>query len=127
MASLSEAEAAILAAHHAQAFNEAVAAGDFTEFLTMFADDAVITFENVPGAGELMFAGREEYTRAYAAQPPDDQIDLTGPARPADSGLQVPFVWRRDRAPGTMHVRYSAGKDDDLNERLVIRMTVVFG
>jgi hypothetical protein len=126
MASLSQTDAAILAARHAQAFNGAVAAGDFTAFLAMFADDAVITFENVPGVGTLVFTGREQYARAYAKQPPDDQIDLAGDARPDGTGLVVPFVWRRDRTPGTMHVQYSAGNGDDLDERLVTKMTVVF-
>jgi hypothetical protein len=127
MAGLSETDAAVLAAHHAQAFNDAVAAGDFSEFLTMLADDAVVTFENVPGAGKLVFTGREEYTSAYAKRPPDDQIDLTGPAEPAGNGLVVPFAWRRDQAPGTMRLQYSAGNGDDLDERLITKMTVIFG
>jgi steroid Delta-isomerase len=127
MASLSETDAAILAARHAQAFNDAVAAGDFAGFLAMFADDAVITFENVPGAGELVFTGREEYAGAYARQPPDDQIDITGSAEPEDGGLVVPFAWRHDRAQGTLHLQYSTGNADDLDERLITKMTVVFG
>ena len=66
------------AERHVVAFNAAVAAADFTGFLGRFADDAVLTFENVPGAGRLEFAGRAAYTAAYSRQPPDDELDIAG-------------------------------------------------
>ncbi len=46
------------AEQHAAAFNAAVMAGDFAGFLDGFTDDAVIRFENVPGAGSLEYSGR---------------------------------------------------------------------
>lgn len=107
------------ARRHVAAFNDAVAGGDFTAFLAGFADDAVIVFENVPGAGRLEFAGRDAWTAAYARQPPDDQIDQTGPARAQDQAVAVPFAWRADGSPGTMLLV----RDGDL----VTAMTVVFG
>jgi hypothetical protein len=124
---ISEAEAAILAARHVAAFNDAVAASDFTEFLLLFTDDAVIRLENVPGAGTLEFAGRDAYTRAYLEQPPDDQIDITGPARPDGAAVIVPFAWRRDGSPGAMRLAFTEGQPDVLDERLVSAMTVTFG
>jgi ketosteroid isomerase-like protein len=129
MTGMTETEAAVLAARHVCEFNDAVAAHDFSEFLRLFTDDAVIRFENVPGAGQLEFAGREAYTKAYAEQPPDDQIDISGRAEPAADGDEVivPFTWRRDRSAGTMRLTYTAREDDDLDSRLVTRMTVIFG
>jgi hypothetical protein len=103
---------------HVAAFNAAVAGGDFGGFLAGFTDDAVIRFENVPGAGVLEFAGRPAYTAAYAQQPPDDQIDIAEPPRDDDGTVVIPFAWRRDGARGTMRL----GVRDDH----VTRMTVIF-
>jgi hypothetical protein len=129
MTGITETDAAVLAAEHVCEFNEAVAAKNFSEFLRLFTDDAVIRIENVPGVGQLEFAGRAAYTKAYAEQPPDDQIDISGTAEPdADgNGVVVPFAWRRDGSQGTLRLTYTAGDDDDLDDRLVTRMTVTFG
>ena len=129
MTGISQAKAAILAAYHVSQFNDAVVAKNFSEFLRLFTDDAVIRFENVPGAGQLEFAGREAYTKAYAEQPPDDQIDISGLAEPDENGREVvvPFAWRRDGSGGTLRLSYTGGDDEDLDSRLVSRMTVIFG
>ncbi len=102
---------------HVAAFNSAVERGDFGAFRTRFADDAVIRFENVPGAGPLEFAGRAAYTAAYADQPSGDQI-VAAAARREDGAIVVPFGWRRDGGRGTMCMIVSAG--------LIARMTVQF-
>jgi hypothetical protein len=129
MIGITETEAAVLAAHHVSEFNDAVAAKNFFEFLCLFTDDAVIKFENVPGAGQLEYAGRKAYTKAYAEHPPDDQIDISGRAKPDENGdgVVVPFAWRRDGSPGTLRLTYTKGDGDDLDSRLVTRMTVTFG
>ncbi len=129
MTGITETEAAVLAARHVSAFNAAVAAKSWSEFLCLFTDDAVIRFENVPGVGQLEFAGREAYTKAYIKQPPDDQIDITGRAEVDEKGdeVVVPFAWRRDRSPGTIRLTYTASNDGELDDRLVTRMTVIFG
>jgi ketosteroid isomerase-like protein len=124
---ISPAEAAILAARHVAAFNDAVEAGDFTEFLLLFTDDAVVRFENVPGAGTLEFVGRDAYTRAYRERPPDDQIDIAGTAVAEGNSVTVPFTWRRSRSPGTMRLTFTGGDPEVLDERLVSAMTVTFG
>jgi ketosteroid isomerase-like protein len=128
MTGITETQAAVLAAHHVSEFNDAVAAKDFSEFLCLFTDDAVIRFENVPGAGQLEFAGRQAYVKAYAEHPPDDQIDISGKVEPeAGDVVVVPFVWRRDRSRGTIRLTFTAkDDDDDLDSRLVTRMTVIF-
>jgi hypothetical protein len=129
MTAITETEAAILAARHVSAFNDAVAAKSFSEFLCLFTDDAVIRFENVPDAGQLEFDGRQAYTKAYAEHPPNDQLDISGRAEPDEDGdgVVVPFAWRRDGSPGTIRLTYTASDDGDLDDRLVTRMTVVFG
>ncbi|HXW43286.1 MAG TPA: nuclear transport factor 2 family protein [Streptosporangiaceae bacterium] len=127
MAELTEAEAAILVARHVSAFNTAVATGNFADFLCLFTDDAVIRFENVPGTGELEYAGRDAYSQAYAARPPDDKIDITANARADGDQAIVPFAWKRDGATGTLRLTYTSGAGDDLDERLVRAMTVTFG
>lgn len=106
------------ATSYVAAFNAAVAAGDYAEFLAGFTDDAVLRFENVPGAGLLEFVGRTAYTAAYVEQPPDDQLDIVAPVEYDGSALLIAFTWRRDRAPGTIRLTLAEG--------LISRMTVTF-
>jgi quercetin dioxygenase-like cupin family protein len=102
------------------AFNAAVTSGDFAALLARFADDAVMRFENVPPAGDsLEFAGRPAYTAAYARQPPDDQIELTGEPREENGQVVLDFAWRSDRSPGTLSMTVSDG--------MISAMTVTFG
>ena len=104
--------AAELAASHVDSFNRAVVLGDYADFLARFRDDAVLRFENVPGAGELEFAGRAAYAAAYTEQPPDDQIDIAGPVGEEGSVLVIPFTWRRDGGAGTIRLAISSGLVD---------------
>jgi ketosteroid isomerase-like protein len=128
VAGLTQFEAAALAAHHVAEFNDAVASRNFSLFLLLFTDDAVVRFENVPGAGTLEFTGREAYTRAYAERPPDDKVDISGEVRVEDGDVAVvPFSWQRDGGPGIMRLRYTQGPADALDEWLVRAMTIVFG
>lgn len=106
------------AARHVAAFNHAVVSSDYADFLTRFTDDAVVRFENVPGASELEFAGRAAYSAAYAQQPPDDQLDIAGQVEGNGSELVVPFAWRGDGGTGTMRIALADG--------LITRMTVRF-
>lgn len=105
---------------HVAVFNAATASGDFSRLLARFTDDAVVRFENVPGAGVLEFAGREAYTAAYADSPPTDQIDVAGDPREEDGAVIVDFLWRQGKTPGVMRLTVN---DDDL----ISRMLVVFG
>jgi hypothetical protein len=101
--------ATAVARAHVAAFNAAVAAGDYADFLRGFADEALVRFENVPGVGVLEFAGRAAYTAAYEQRPPDDQIDMTGPASCDGEQLVIPFAWRLDAAAGTIRLTRSGG------------------
>jgi len=109
-----------LVAEHVATFNAAVISGDFSGLLAGLTDDAVVRFENVPGAGVLEFGGRQAYTAAYAASPPDDQIDVIGEPREEDGMVVVDFAWCADRAPGVIRL---AVTDDDM----ISRMIVTFG
>lgn len=127
MAEITRTEAAALAAHHVAEFNDAVSACNFALFLPLFTDDAVIRFENVPGTGTREFAGRDAYTRAYAERPPDSKIDISADVRLEDTDVIVPFTWKRDGSPGALRLRYTDAPPDELDDRLVTAMTVVFG
>lgn len=104
-------------AGHVAVFNAAVASGDFSALLARFTDDAVIRFENVPGAGVLEFAGRESYTAAYGDNPPDDEIEVTDDPREAEGVIVIEFAWRRDKSPGVMRL---AVNEDDLIDSMVV-------
>jgi len=104
---------------HAAAFNDAVARGRFDDFLTRFSDDAVVRFENLPGAGTLEFDGLAAIAEAYREQPPDDQIDIAGEPRDEGGTIVIRFEWRRDGSPGVMRITRAGGQ--------ITRMTVVFG
>ncbi|HLY49569.1 MAG TPA: nuclear transport factor 2 family protein [Solirubrobacteraceae bacterium] len=93
-----------VAREHVEAFNAAVSSGDFDLFVERFSDEAVLRFENVPGAGTLEFAGRAAIAAAYREQPPDDQIDIDGVAHADGETILVPFAWRRDRGRGVMRI-----------------------
>lgn len=107
-----------VARDHVAAFNEAVASENFDDFVGHFADEAVLRFENVPGAGMLEFEGRAAIAAAYREQPPDDQVDVDGVARDEHGTLVIPFAWRRDRAQGEMRITRDGAR--------ITRMTVIF-
>ena len=107
------------AAQHVEAFNSASETADYGSFLAGFADDAVMRFENVPGAGSLEFRGRSAYTAAYDQNPPDDQIDIAGAVTEEGPAIIIPFIWRRDGGRGQMRLTVSGG--------VITEMTVAFG
>jgi hypothetical protein len=99
-----------VAADHVTAFNDAVARQDFDGFLARFDDEAVLRFENIPGAGNLEFAGRTCYEAAYRDRPPDDQIDVSGPVLVDAGSVVIPFRWRRDGGESTMRLTIGTGR-----------------
>jgi len=112
--------AAAFVTDYVAAFNAAVASGNYEPLLARYSEDAVLRFENVPPeAASLEFNGRQAIADAYAQNPPDDQIDLTG--EPADRGehVTVGFAWRRDQSPGVLDFVRADG--------LISGLTVIFG
>jgi len=101
---------------HVARFNEAVRTGDFGPMLDGFTDDAVMTFEGVPIGP---FVGREEIGRAYAEQPPDDEIRILGLPAIEEGTTVVSYAWA---AEGTRAGRMLLTPADGR----IARLTVTF-
>ena len=101
---------------HVARFNDGVRTGDFAPMLEGFADDAVMTFEGVP-AGP--FVGREAIGRAYAKQPPTDEIRILGPPTTENGRIVADYAWA---AEGTRAGRMLVTVEDGA----IARLTVTF-
>ena len=103
---------------HVELFNQGVRSGDFAPMLEQFTEDAELVFEGVP-AGP--FHGKETIAAAYAANPPDDEVDV----------LSSRGCRRRDdrRALRLARGQRSRGRADDPHERAaseIARLVVTF-
>lgn len=98
---------------HVARFNTAVTTGDWAVFLAALHPDAVMAFIGPP-AGP--FRGREAIAAAYAAQPPDDTIEIHG-VRSDGSRDVITFAWSRG-GTGTLTLLRRDG--------LVAEMTIAF-
>jgi steroid delta-isomerase len=101
------------AEEHVASFNAAVRTGDFTSFMRLFHPDAVMTFVGPP-AGP--FAGRDTIAEAYAAQPPDDTMEILSVST-QEAAEVIAFRWSRG-GTGTMRIHRRDG--------LIISLTVTF-
>jgi steroid Delta-isomerase len=84
---------------HVRSFNAAVDSGVWDVFVERFADDAVLEFVGPPVGP---FAGRAAIYEAYTQSPPDDTIELDGPAVARGDEVVVPYRWMATGATGTM-------------------------
>jgi len=76
---------------HVSAFNHAVTTGDWDTIAHRFADDATMTFVNVP-AGP--FHGRTAIAAAYRENPPTETMTLLdGEGTDPDTTGKVRFRW----------------------------------
>jgi steroid delta-isomerase len=101
------------AADHVERFNAAVRTGDWRDFLTLFAPEAVMTFIGPP-AGP--YEGIEAIAEGYATQPPTDTMRITGVRE--ESGAEiVDFAWSRG-GTGSMIIRRRGD--------LIIHLTIAF-
>lgn len=91
---------------HVRRFNEAVADGDFGPLVELFADDAELAFANLPIGP---FVGRDAIAAAYAAQPPDDGLDVLSVAEEPDGVVVEHFAWHRGGS-GTMRIALAGGR-----------------
>lgn len=105
------------ALEHIAVFNTAVTRRDFAPLLARFTDDAIVRFENVPGAGVLEFSGRSELAAAYDANPPDDELEPAGDPVEEDGAVVVDFVWKRDPSAGALRLTVT---DNDLISRMLV-------
>jgi hypothetical protein len=83
---------ALLEAYTAR-FNAAVRSGDYAGLVGSFAPDAELVFVGVPVGP---FAGRDAIARAYAAQPPDDEVRLLGSPRVEGDTVESDYAWAAD-------------------------------
>jgi hypothetical protein len=99
---------------HVRRFNVGVRSGDFGPMLELFDDDAVLEFRSAPVGP---FEGRDAIAAAYAAQPPDDEIEVVE-IEEDDAELRARYAWLRDeeRAAGDMFLT----RDGDRITRLVV-------
>jgi steroid Delta-isomerase len=104
---------------HVERFNAAVRSGDFAPMVQeSFADDAELAFEGVPVGP---FRGKAAIARAYAEQPPDDEVAIL---RTNESGAEmvvVDYAWLAapKKRAGSMIFRLRGDKID--------RLLVTFG
>ena len=77
---------------HVEWFNEGVRTGDYGPMLEQFADDAELEFVGVP-AGP--FVGKDEIGAAYAAQPPDDTVEILE-VREEAGVVVADYAWSAD-------------------------------
>ena len=102
---------------HVRRFNAGVRTGDFAPMLALFADDAVLEFRGVPVGP---FHGRDAIAAAYAAKPPDDQIEVLEIEKD-DAEIRAGYAWLRDegRPAGAMFLACDGER--------IARLVVTFG
>ena len=96
-------------ADHVAAFNRAVGTGSFDAFVERFADDAEMSFVNVPIGP---FRGRQAIGDAYRQSPPDDTMTVVDQSA-RDGGIDAAFRWSSG-GTGSMFVRWADGLVTDL-------------
>ena len=103
-----------LLAEHVRRFNASVKTGDFGPMLELFSDDASLEFRSVPVGP---FHGRNAIADAYAAQPPDDEIEVLE-IEEDDAEIRAGYAWRRNegRRAGDMFLT----RDGDRITKLVV-------
>lgn len=95
---------------HIDLFNAAVRGGEWTDFVSTFADDAVMMFVDVPSGP---YVGREAIVEAYRQQPPDDTMTVTEIREEAPDAASAVFRWDRG-GTGTMTIRWFEGQVAEL-------------
>ena len=78
---------------HTVRFNAAVRSGDYAALVGSFAPDGELHFVGVPVGP---FTGRDAIARAYAAQPPDDEVRLLGSPRVEGGTVESDYAWAAD-------------------------------
>jgi steroid Delta-isomerase len=87
---------------HVDLFNQAIRTGDFAPMLEQFTEDAELVFEGVP-AGP--FVGKQAIADAYAANPPDDEVEILS-VEESPGPIVAHSAWKADagREAGRMIV-----------------------
>jgi steroid Delta-isomerase len=77
---------------HVELFNQGIRTGDFAPMLAQFTDDAELVFEGVPVGP---FAGKQAIAEAYAANPPDDEVEILSVEK-SEEPIVAHYAWRAD-------------------------------
>ena len=75
---------------HIAFFNQGVQSGDFGPMLEQFTDDSELLFEGIPVGP---FRGKAAIAAAYAAQPPDDEIEVLE-THEQQGKILAAYAWR---------------------------------
>jgi hypothetical protein len=101
---VAEADLRALLERHVELFNEAVRTGDYGPYLETFADNAVLTFDDLPMGP---YQGRLEIADAYGSQPPGDTMALIDMHEIGSDAVEAAFEWD-EGGTGRMFLRWDA-------------------
>jgi len=87
-------------------FNDAVRSGNFAPLMATFADDAVMSFGNLPVGP---FEGRDAIGMAYESQPPTDTLSTRLIENDGANAATVYFDWNHGGS-GSMQLTWRNGQ-----------------
>jgi ketosteroid isomerase-like protein len=91
---------------HVLNYNEAVRTSDFSTFVSLYADNAVMTFDDLPIGP---FHGRPAIVEAYATLPPNDTMLLIDMQEIGHDSVSATFEWDAG-GTGEMFLRWHRQK-----------------
>lgn len=103
---------------HVGKYNEAVRTSDFGPFLDMYADNAVMTFDDLPVGP---FHGRSAILEAYLTDAPNDTMLLIDMHEVGDDAVNASFEWDAG-GTGEMFLRWA---DNQVVEHRIVVLNVV--
>jgi ketosteroid isomerase-like protein len=115
---VAEADLRAMLERHVGKYNEAVRTSDFGPFLDMYADNAVLSFDDVPVGP---FYGRAAIEEAYADQPPNDTMWLIDMHEVGDDAVTASFEWEAG-GTGELFLRWESGL---ITEQRIVALNVV--
>jgi ketosteroid isomerase-like protein len=115
---VAEADLRALLERHVEKHNEAVRTSDFGSFLAMYADNAVMSFDDLPVGP---FHGYPAIVEAYSQLPPDDTMWLIDMHEVGNDAVTASFEWEAG-GTGEMFLRWHNGL---IVEHRIIALNVV--
>jgi steroid delta-isomerase len=103
---------------HVGKYNDAVRNSDFGPFIDMYADNAVMIFDDLPVGP---FYGRPAIAEAYRSQPPNDTMLLIDMNEVGDDAVNATFEWDAG-GTGEMFLRWAGGR---IVEHRLVSLNVV--
>lgn len=100
---------------HIALFNQGARSGDFGPMLEQFTDDSELLFEGIPVGP---FRGKAAIAAAYAAQPPNDEIEVLE-IDAQEGKIRGAYAWRAN--PGKHAGEMIISLAGDKIARLLIR------